>query len=316
MATAIIDAPAKINLTLQIGGKRVDGYHELRSLIMPVSLFDTVTVVERDDGRVNCEIQSDGIDIAPVASLKPGENLCEKAVRAMQSAIKRDAAHCGCDIKIVKRIPIGAGMGGGSADAAGVLHCLRALWAPDIAQQDWIRAGAAVGSDVPALMLGGAVKAQGRGEIVRKIFAPEEKIPPMWLVVAFGCTPASTREIFAAFDSSAKSPPLLTTTPDLCEHCARSVRNGDVEACARSLFNGLQDTVFRLIPETERFCLALRKGGAMGALLSGSGSAVFGLAKSRESAEAIRQSLRREIWSKVLRTLPDGVKAAHEPLVL
>ena len=179
--------------------------------------------------------------------------------------------------------------------------------------------GAEVGSDVPAMMLGGAVLAEGRGERVKRLFPPRCGTPPMWLAAVFPGESVSTKSVFAAFDrdrADGSAPPRLTPPPGLCDDCVRSVRNGDAAACARSLFNGLQDTVFRLYPSTERFCLALREGGALGTLLSGSGSAVFGLAKSRESAEAIRRALRGNAWIEVLQTLPDGVMAAHEPLVL
>ena len=317
--TAVAEAPGKVNLTLEMLGRREDGYHELRSVVMPVSLFETVTVSERSDGAVTCETEGDGVDVSQLRSLPAEKQLCVKAVRAMQRALGRDGSRCGCDVRVVKRVPIGAGMGGGSADAAGVLACLRALWAPDIAEKDWLAAGAAVGSDVPALQLGGAVLMEGRGERVRRLFAPESGIPPMWLVALFPGECVSTKAVYEAFDresgGSAFAAGDLTEGRDPCENCARSVRNGDAEACARALFNGLQDTVFRLHPSTERFCLALGEGGALGTLLSGSGSAVFGLARSRESAEAIRRSVPGEVWGKVLRTLPDGVMAAHGPLV-
>ena len=320
MPTATIEAPAKVNLTLEILGSRPDGYHELRSVVMPVSLFEGVSVSTRADDAVTCETRGEGVDVSELESLPPEKQLAVKAVRAMQRRLGRTGSGSGVDVRVVKRVPIGAGMGGGSADAAGVLACLRALWAPDLPESRLLAAGAAAGSDVPALLLGGAVRMEGRGERVGRLLPPGASAPPMWLVAAVPGVPVSTPAVYAAWDSarpagSAPPSPPLTTGPDPCEYCARSVRNGDAEACARALFNGLQDIVFRLHPSTERFCLALRGGGALGTLLSGSGSAVFGLARSREGAEAIRRSLRGRIWCKVLRTLPDGVMAAHGPLV-
>ena len=162
MATVTAEAPGKINLSLEILGKRADGYHELRSVVMPVSLFESVTVSERRDGAVTCETVGDGVDVSELRALPAERQLAVRAVRAMQRELGRDPSRCGCDIRVVKRVPIGAGMGGGSADAAGVLACLKALWAPDLPENRFLAAGAAVGSDVPALQLGGAVRMEGR----------------------------------------------------------------------------------------------------------------------------------------------------------
>ncbi|MBR1608941.1 MAG: hypothetical protein IJ678_04920 [Kiritimatiellae bacterium] len=161
---------------------------------------------------------------------------------------------------------------------------------------------------------------EGRGERVRRIVPPGEHPAPMWLVAVFPDYRVSTPEAYAAWDAAAASgaasrPASLDTRTGLWEDCARSVRDGDVRACAASLSNDLQNVVSKLHPPTERFCLALRRGGALKSILTGSGSAVFGLAQSREAAEAAKRSLGGEIRSKVLATLPDGVMAAHGPLV-
>ena len=315
MPTATIDAPGKINLTLEILGVRPDGYHELRSVVMPVSLYETVTVTTREDDAVTCETVGEGVDASELATLPAERQLAVKAVRAMQRRLGRTGRGSGCDVRVVKRVPIGAGMGGGSADAAGALACLRALWAPNLPEEDLLAAGAECGSDVPAMLAGGAVLMEGRGERVRRLLAPDEHPAPMWLVAVFPGYHVSTKEVYGLLDRPGPRTGGLTKSPGVCENCARSVRNGDPRACARSLFNGLQDTVNKLHPPTERFCLALGRGGALGSLLTGSGSAVYGLAESERHANEIRRSLGGEVWSNVLRTLPDGVMAAHGPLV-
>ena len=322
LESAACEAPAKVNLTLEILGRRPDGYHELRSVVMPVSLFETVEVRARADAEVRVETVADGVDLAALDGMPPEKHLAAKAVRAMQRALGCPGR--GVDVRIVKRIPIGAGMAGGSADAAGVLACLRAMWAPDMPEADWLAAGASVGSDVPALQLGGAVLMEGRGERVSRLLAPDEHPAPFWLVAVFPGYSVSTKEVYGLIDAPQPSPLStpstsstnpLTASEDLWQTLARSVRHGDARAASGSLFNGLQNTVSRLHPPTSRFCSALREAGALGTLLSGSGSAVFGLAGSEEDARAIRRRLPREAWSKVLRTLPDGVMAAHGPLV-
>ena len=284
MRIVTVEAPGKVNLTLEILGKRPDGYHELRSILMPVSLFETVTVRERADGVVTLRTTGEGVDCSELETLPLERQLVYKAVAAMRRACGRPDG--GCDVTVVKRVPIGAGMGGGSADAAGVLCALRALWAPKLPEADYLAAGASVGSDVPALQLGGAVLMEGRGE--------------------------PTRAVYEAVDAENFR---LTQQEGVWENCARSVLSGDVRAASRSLFNGLQRTVNRLHPSTERFCTALGKDGALSTLLSGSGSAVFGLAESQADAERIRRGLPPEVWSNVVQTLPDGVMAAHGPLV-
>lgn len=304
--TAVVESPGKINLTLEILGKRPDGYHDVRSVVLPVSLFETVEVTTREDHAVTCVTKGEGVDVSGVNSLPSERNLAVRAVRVMQRLC---GVADGCDIRIVKRIPLGAGMAGGSADAAGVMTALRTLWAPSLPLSEMEEAGASIGSDIPALVHGRAVLVEGRGERVSGISIPRNPAPaPFWLVLAFPGFPVCTKEIYE------NCHPGLTRDADLCKNAISSVRNGDVRAACLWAFNGLQDTVTRLYPETERFCLALRKGGALSTLLSGSGSAVFGLAENRDHALRIQKSLPENVWSKVVSTLPDGVMAAHGPL--
>lgn len=307
-----VQAPGKVNLTLEILGKRPDGYHELRSILMPVSVYETVHVRMRTDGEVTLQtIGENGIDCSELERLPMEKQLAYRAVVAMRRVCNRPEA--GCDIRIVKRIPIGAGMGGGSADAAGVLCALRAMWNPELPEEDYLAAGASIGSDIPALQLGGAVLMEGRGERVSRLLPPGAPSPkPFWLVVLHPGFPISTRSVYESVDAEDFC---LTQKAGFCENCTRSVCSGDVRAAATSLFNGLQRTVSRLYPKTEYFDTALGKGGAIATLLSGSGSAVFGLAESEEAAKQIQRSLPPNVWSNVVQTLPDGVMAAHGPLV-
>ena len=299
----VVQAPGKINLTLEVLGRRPDGFHDLRSVLLPVSLYETVEVEERADDAVTCRTAGEGVDVAALADLPLERHLAVKAVREMQRLCGTTR---GCDIRIVKRVPIGAGMAGGSADAAGAMTALHRLWGFAGRWEALVEAGASVGSDVPALLHGGAVLMEGRGERVSAVLRPDDKPPPpFWLVAVFPGYSVSTRQVFESWT------PRLTAGADVCDNAISSVRNGDVRAACLTAYNGLQDTVNRLHPETERFCLALREGGALSALLSGSGSAVFGLAESRAHALRIQRSLPENVWSKVVSTLPDGVMAAH-----
>jgi 4-diphosphocytidyl-2-C-methyl-D-erythritol kinase len=302
----VVNSPGKINLTLEVLFKRPDNFHEIRSVLLPVSLYDTVEVSPRNDGVITCYTVGEGVDVSCFDTMSCGRNLATRAAKLMQHLC--DVSE-GCDIKITKRIPIGAGMAGGSADAVGTMHALREMWAPDLTLFDMIEAASLIGSDIPALLHGGAVLMEGRGERITGIEMPYNPAPePFWLVIVFPGFSVCTKEIYE------NCRPGLTCADDLCKNAISSVRNGDVRAACSWVFNGLQDTVFKLYPEAERFCLALRKGGAMSSLLSGSGSAVFGLAENMEHALAIQRSLPENVWSRVVSTLPDGVTAAHGPL--
>lgn len=307
MKTATVYSPGKINLTLEILSKREDGFHELRSILLPISLYETISVVENDSGEITCETIADGVNLDELNKCPPEKNLAVKAAWLMKDI---SGTNKGCHIKIIKRIPIGAGMAGGSADAVGAFEALRQMWLPTVNKHDLLKTAALIGSDIPALLYGGAVLMEGRGERVTPIFSEGEKAEkPFWLVVVFPGFPISTKKIYE------NCKPCLTNRDKICDNAISSVRKGDVRAACRSIFNGLQDTVFKLHPETERFCLALGKGGALSTLLSGSGSAVFGLAESEAHALEIQSRLPEGIWSKVVSTLPDGVMAAHGPLM-
>ena len=150
---------------------------------------------------------------------------------------------------------------------------------------------------------------EGRGETISPVLQPDHAVPaPFWLVIVFPGVAVSTQKIYE------KCVPHLTAESEICKNAISSVRDGDVRAASSWVFNGLQDTVYKLHPETERFCLALRKGGALSSLVSGSGSAVFGLAECQEHALDIQKRLQKNVWSRVVMTMPDGVMAAHGPL--
>ena len=155
-------AHAKINLTLEVLGTRPDGYHDLRSVVTTIPLHDDVELLDAPAGEVTVEMEGDGMEVPRV----PCEaNLAVRAARALQEAC---GVARGVHIRIVKRIPVGAGLGGGSADAAAVLNGLNEMWGLGLPKERLCAIGAEVGSDVPALVLGGTVLMEGRGERVRR----------------------------------------------------------------------------------------------------------------------------------------------------
>lgn len=292
--------PGKVNLTLEILGRREDGYHELRSVVMPVALCETVSVQTRTDGKITLETVGEGIDFSGLADLPMEKQLAVKAVRAFGSATGK--SDLGFDIRVVKRIPIGGGMAGGSADAAGVLACLRTLCAPEMSDEELRAIAAPVGSDVPALLCGGTALMEGRGDRVRPLPVGSAEAPH--LVVACPGFSVSTKDVYAACDAGN---PAWLRRDGATEACRAALEAGDVKALAASLFNGLQGVVDTLHPVTMELREALLGAGAAGALLSGSGSSVFGLAENEEQARMIASRLMGDCRVLVLRMLPRGV---------
>ncbi len=297
-----VDAPAKVNLTLEVLGKRPDGYHDLRSLIVPVALCDRVELTAAAENSL--EVVSEGVDLE--ALCPASRNL---ALRAADLLRQRCGVAGGARIRIVKRIPIGAGLGGGSADAAAVLVGLNWLWRLGLSRASLMAAGVELGCDVPALVHGGAVCMEGKGERITPLCREGEPAAPGFtLVLANPRIAISTAEVYRT------CPGVLTSATNSYNLIYSSVRKGDLTAAAAGLFNGLEQGVFARHPEVGRLAACMRAAGACGVLMSGSGATVFALVTDREHGERVRRAIPCTYWSQVTRTLPDGVMAAHGPL--
>ncbi len=259
MTTMTTEAHAKVNFTLEVFGVRSDGYHALRSLVVPVTLSDTL-VIEPDD----------------VLSSDTGypDDLVLKAARALDPSR-------GARIHVEKRIPAGGGLGGGSADAAATLVALNEMWGLGHSRDTLAGIGAMVGSDVPALVLGGPVVMRGRGEMVERA-----ECPILDLVIANPGVHTSTRDVYALAGVRDASAPSATAA------CLDALASGDIGRIADSFANDLADPARRLHPEIVHALASLQEAGALGAAMSGSGSSVFGLAESAERASDIAASLR------------------------
>lgn len=290
-----IEAPAKINLTLEVLGKRSDGYHELRSIVMPVSLTDILTLTTTY-AQVAMTITVDsGVDLSKIGSVD--RNLAVRAARLMQARYRINA---GARIHIHKRIPIGGGLGGGSADAAGVIRGLNRLWELHRPHDELMALGAELGSDIPALVHGGAVLMEGRGERVHSLFDAEE--PPrcqgFWTVIANPGVMCPTPDVFRKWRAS------LTAAPLLLHNMISSIRTSDVSAATDALYNGLQQGVFESYPDVAQTATRLKEAGCLGVLLSGSGASVFGLAQSEVHGQEISRNLGSGLWHVLVRTCP------------
>ena len=265
-------ACAKVNLTLSVGEKRPDGYHEVETVMTGVGLHDTVTLY-RNAGPW------DKLECDPPVTERAGDNLCMKALRVFfeEFGPKKDFV----TIRLEKTIPTQAGLGGGSSDAAAVLRALRTLYAPQMIDGQLEEMAARLGSDVPFFIRGGTALATGRGE---KLAALPD-MPPCWLVIVKPEESHSTAAMYAAIDNM----------PQRVSGDSRAVREGlekgDLSAVAAGLGNDFQ----QVLPEDSAvpaIVEALRQRGALNAQMSGSGSAVFGLFRRREEAEAAAETLK------------------------
>ena len=291
-----LDARAKVNLTLEILGKRPDGYHALRSVVMPVTLCDTLRFTLRTTpDTVMTTTLEPNVDGSHIGA--PEKNLVVRMATLIQT---RYGISAGVDIALHKRIPIGGGLGGGSADAAAVIRGLNQLWNLNLSLSEMVELGAELGSDIPALVQGGAVLMEGRGEFVTPLFSgvSREECPGTWMIIANPGVMCPTGEVFKKWS------PDLTPPPLFLHNIHSSIRNSDVAALAAALFNGLQRGVFENYPAVAKAAQALHDAGCFGVLLSGSGASVFGLVRDEQHGAEVSQRLQGNLWHVLAKTCP------------
>jgi 4-diphosphocytidyl-2-C-methyl-D-erythritol kinase len=283
--------PAKLNLQLAVGPPRADGYHDLVTVFHAVSLFDEVTV--EPAGRDRVTVTGEGADRVPGNQ----DNLALRAVAALRTAVRDGGAGPGgVHVTIAKRIPVAAGLAGGSADAAAVLVACNELWASGLSQQRLCEVGATVGSDVAFALLGGTAVGRGRGERLTPALAPAT--PYHW-VLAFADGQLSTPEVYATLDrlrsvraGDPESPgdprghpvPAEPAEPDLDAALMSALRSGDATLLGRALSNDLQPAAVSLFPALRKTLTAGLELGALGALVAGSGPTCVFLAANAKRA--------------------------------
>ncbi len=268
-----IQAFAKLNLTLDILGKREDGYHDLRMVMQSITLADTLTLEEN---------QGEGLRVsANLRFLPTGEkNLAAAAALRFWEALGREPEDL--DIRIEKRIPVCAGMAGGSSDAAAVLRALNQRAGEPFSPKELARLGERVGSDVPYCVLGGTALAEGRGEVL----TPLPPLPRCWVVACKPDFPISTPELFAQADRVK-----LRRRPDTAGLVA-ALEAGDLGGVARRMYNVFEDVLpARLYTRVAEIKNDLIQCGALGANMSGSGPTAFGLFDRLEAAQEARSCL-------------------------
>jgi 4-diphosphocytidyl-2-C-methyl-D-erythritol kinase len=281
-----VRVPAKLNLQLAVGPPRGDGYHDLVTVFHAVSLFDEITAEPaRRDGIT---VTGEGADRVPADR----DNLALRAVAALRAVVPGDAP--GVHVMIAKRIPVAAGLAGGSADAAAALVACNELWGSALAQQQLMDVAAKVGSDAAFGLLGGTAVGRGRGERLTPALAPATQYH--W-VLAFADGQLSTPEVYAALDklraqggsrrAEGERPPAATLDAALMS----ALRSGDARQVGRALSNDLQPAALSLFPALRKTLAAGLELGALGALVSGSGPTCVFLAASANRALDLAVSL-------------------------
>ena len=281
-----IQAYAKINLTMDVLRRRGDGYHDVDLLMQSVSLCDTLALRPAD--ALSLRIKGD----LPASV----DNLVLRAARALQEAA---GVSQGADMALEKRIPVAAGLGGGSADAAAALVGLNTLWGLGLPVPSLLEIGAKLGADVPFCIVGGLARATGIGCDVQ----PLTSALPLHMVIVKPCEGLLTRDVFCALQLNAS-----TRHPDT-EGAIRAMRLGSLDALCTCMGNVLEPVSAAVRPEIERAIARLRELNACQARMSGSGPAVFGLFANQRDAACAQAALIEEGHAAIYaRDMPCGVE--------
>lgn len=272
-----VTANAKINLTLDITGIRPDGYHSIRSVMVPITLCDEITIEKSDKLSFDCNIRS----------LVTEDNLCVRAAKAFFAHIDIEPA---VSISLNKKIPFPAGLGGGSADAAAVLKGLNKLYGFPVTDSELFSLSATLGSDIPFCLLGSPALCEGRGEEL----TPLSEIGSFIVVIAIGEGRLSTPAVYREYDSSKSE--LRNDTDKLLA----AVKENDFNKLISSFGNAFEIVTDKLCPETKTIRTLMLKNGALTSHLSGSGPSVYGIFADRKSADTAAGKLQNVGYSAYL----------------
>jgi len=255
-AALMARCPAKVNLRLNVLGRREDGYHELDTVFQAIDLWDELHIEPAEELSLDCDAPGIPVD---------GSNLVLRAAELLRASYPD--RRLGARLTLRKRIPAQAGLGGGSSDGAGALLLCRRHWGLPLADSELAGLAARLGADVPFFLTGGTARGTGRGDRIE----PQPFLGEVPLLLGLPPFGIPTSEVFSRLDARLTLPRNGVSLPVLSAH------KWPEENDFRSAVNDLEGVVFELRPELARFRDALLRGGARSALLSGSGSAVFGL---------------------------------------
>jgi 4-diphosphocytidyl-2-C-methyl-D-erythritol kinase len=281
----IVRAPAKVNLTLEILNRQDDGYHRLRSIMLPVALEDEIDIEPAERFAFSCEPET-----------LTGDNL---VVRALAAA---GIAQAPLTVALRKRIPVGAGLGGGSSDAAAILRAAMGGALGAVAPQDWLAAARALGSDIPFFLTGTGALVEGTGERVTALGA----LPSWWVVILAPDVHVDTGDAYRRLAGERANAPAPTRAraDSASIRALEAVQRADYAAAIAAATNDFEPLIAAAYPPVAAALRALRDAGAAHAMLSGSGGATFALLPSENAARALAAAI----------ALPGGARLYTVPL--
>lgn len=297
-------APGKINVSLRVGPLREDGYHEVATLYLAVSLYEEVSAAPREDGAITVslserstftEVQTrdpESQEMVAAAIPLDERNLVHRAATKLR---ERLGITDGVDLTITKNVPVAGGMGGGSADAAAALVACSALWEAGLSKEQLAEIGAELGADVPFAILGGAAVGQGVGDELSPLLTRGE----LHLVIVPANTGLSTPSVYAKLDEMRAEAGVEAEAPGLDPDLVRAVCTADAELVASLMANDLQAPAVASLPSLEDMMDIGMIEGALQGMVSGSGPTLVFLARDAESAHQLSTSLeeRTEVWA-------------------
>lgn len=269
--TVELKALAKINLGLDVLGRRENGYHDVRMVMQTIFLYDNVTIEKKEEPGVCVETN---LYYLPVDE----NNIAYKAANML---VEEFDIKEGVSIKLEKHIPVAAGLAGGSANAAAVLVGMNRLFGLKLTMEELMERGVKLGADVPYCVMRGTVLAEGIGEIL----SPLPPLPRCYVLIAKPNINVSTKTVYEKLDSKE-----ITEHPDV-DGLLEGLKNQDLKKVASCMGNVLERVTIEDYPVIEEIKNAMKEAGALNAMMSGSGPTVFGIFENRQTAKAARQKL-------------------------
>lgn len=266
-----VKAPAKINLTLDVIGKRNDGYHDVEMVMTTIDLADRISLTTLDDDEIKVEVTKGYVP-------NNEKNLAYQAASLLKTKL---GINKGISIFIDKKIPVSAGLAGGSADAAAVLRGLNELWDLKLSMEDLAEFGLNIGSDVPFCVHGGTVLAKGRGEKLQFLPTP----PPCWVVLVKPPINVSTREIYGRLNLQEIVHPDTNGMID-------AIKSKDFQRICACLGNVMESVTYKIHPNLKMIKDRMIQYGADGVLMSGTGPTIYALTESEVRAQRLFNSLK------------------------